>query len=63
MKNCWQLLASIIRELLVLVIYCIHRTILNSLAYGNASQITITIIVVGIIPEQLRTQNEGLLQE
>ena len=49
MKNYWQLLASIIRELLVVVIYYIHRTILNSLAYGNASQITITIIVVGII--------------
>ena len=55
MKNCWQLLASIIRELLVVVIYCIHRTIPNSPACGNASQITITIIVVDIILEQLRT--------
>ena len=63
MKNCWQVLASIMRELLVLIIYCIHRTIPNSLAYGNASQITIIIIVVGIILEQFRTQNEGLLQE
>ena len=55
MKNCWQVLASIMRELLVLIIYCIHRTIPNSLAYGNATQITITIIVVGIILEQFRT--------
>ena len=63
MKNCWQVLASIMRELLVLIIYCIHRTILNSPACDNTSQITIIIIVVGIILEQLRTQNEGFLQE
>ena len=63
MKNCWQVLASIMRELLVLIIYCIQGTIPILLTCGNVGYISIIIIVVGIILEQLRTQNEGYLQE